>query len=135
MKNKGALASASSGLISRVRSSKGVVSEIAGEEPAASTTINRENGSMTTHPIKPPPAAGEGSMSEELKPCPFCGKHLERSEAFSTRRQSHFMHPVPDDNEEPCMIDQVRVVDYLDDRKDSATHGPKAWNRRAEGAA
>lgn len=36
--SKGALASASSGLISHVRSSEGIVSEIAGEGPAASTT-------------------------------------------------------------------------------------------------
>jgi hypothetical protein len=59
---------------------------------------------------------------EELKPCPFCGAHLERSERLSTRSTNFYVHPVtePDD----CILNGVIITDKDDDRA-------AAWNRRA----
>lgn len=55
----------------------------------------------------------------ELKPCPFCGVRLERSEVFSSRTRDHYFHPKGD---ERCPAQNVLV------------HKPESvarWNRRA----
>lgn len=72
---------------------------------------------------------GEASQSK-LLPCPFCGKTLERSADLSTRRQDHYTHPALADGEDYCMIQQVHVVDYLDDRHHDQSNVER-WNRRA----
>ena len=67
----------------------------------------------------------------DLAPCPFCGKHLERNTAFSTRRQNHFSHPPLEGEEEPCMLEHVNVVEYLDDRHAAGQGNSDRWNSRA----
>lgn len=60
----------------------------------------------------------------ELKPCPFCGERLERSETFSTRTRDYFVHPTPDMlSYDMCPLTEFRLVSNDPD-------GIAAWNRR-----
>ncbi|MVB00109.1 hypothetical protein GN330_22950 [Nitratireductor sp. CAU 1489] len=55
----------------------------------------------------------------ELKPCPFCGVSLERSEVFSSRTSDSYFHP---ESHEQCPAQNVLI------------HGPSSaskWNSRA----
>lgn len=64
----------------------------------------------------------------ELKPCPFCGTRLVRSETFSTRMADYFVHEVEDDVES-CILFNVSVEVRLDGRPSDRA---EAWNKRAE---
>lgn len=66
-------------------------------------------------------------VSTELLPCPFCCKRLERSAAFSTRSQDHFTHPALDEDENPCVIENINIV--VTDREHDIER-VNAWNRR-----
>lgn len=57
----------------------------------------------------------------ELKPCPFCGEHLERSDALSTRGNTVYLHPVSD----PLCLSQFVVGS-------SDAHRVAAWNTRTD---
>lgn len=70
-------------------------------------------------------------MTTDLSPCPCCGKRLERNDAFSTRGQAHFMHPLLEDGEDPCIIEYIHVVEYRDASRDHGVMNPDGWNRRA----
>ncbi|AXV16466.1 hypothetical protein CYG48_12680 [Neorhizobium sp. SOG26] len=66
----------------------------------------------------------------DLSPCPFCGKRLERNDAFSTRGQTHYMHPLLEDDVEPCIIEYIHVVEYQDTSRNHGVLNPDGWNRR-----
>lgn len=57
----------------------------------------------------------------DLKPCPFCNARLERSEAFSRRTASCYVHPEGSD----CIIGGIML--WSNDLGRIA-----AWNRRAD---
>jgi len=64
-------------------------------------------------------------MDEVLKPCPFCGARLVKSEAFSTRSTDFFVHEPP----EVAAYDMCPLVDYRVTGRDADRI--TAWNRRA----
>lgn len=60
----------------------------------------------------------------ELKPCPFCGCRLVKSDFWSRRTETVFEHPVSDDPEQRCFMESVTIGEKRPDRIE-------AWNRRA----
>jgi len=62
-----------------------------------------------------------------IEPCPFCGCTLEKSETFSTRSTTYFVHPYVDEDEQ-CVASSIRVP--VSDRKDDNDR-LASWNRRA----
>ena len=73
------------------------------------------------------------SQVSELKPCPFCGEQLERSEQFSSRSADTWMHP---DN--GCILAMnmrviVPLAGYRTDRE-GEDERVAAWNRRSTSA-
>ncbi|TJW14429.1 MAG: hypothetical protein E5W82_10660 [Mesorhizobium sp.] len=67
-------------------------------------------------------------MNAALLPCPFCGAELEKSEVFSNRTATTFVHPGPDS----CIAcgTIIEVSDREENRERVA-----AWNRRASSEA
>lgn len=61
----------------------------------------------------------------QLLPCPFCGAHLERSEALSNRAADAYVHPQPDEASY-TMCPMVGKV-LWSNSPDNIT----AWNTRA----